>query len=72
MIKSGRRFCSGWFDKYNWLEYYVGTNKAKCVVCRLFGERGKRSKAFISQGFDNWRKGDFKFEFYYSIRKTRI
>ena len=61
--KKWRQFCPEWFKKYPWLIHCCTRHKAFCSLCRSSDEIGmlkeKRAgggDAFISSGFDNWKK----------------
>ncbi|XP_030940119.1 zinc finger MYM-type protein 1-like [Quercus lobata] len=55
-----RRFQPSWFDSHkDWLEYTPSMDAIYCLTCYLFSKKpiGRpRSDAFISTGFNNWKK----------------
>ncbi|XP_057779600.1 uncharacterized protein LOC130998185 [Salvia miltiorrhiza] len=56
-----RKFVSAWFDEFKmWLEYSIAKDDAFCLYCYLFssGSSEKGHDAFISGGFNTWRKKD--------------
>ena len=53
-----RKFNSGWFERYEWLEYSVRADRVFCFPCRIFGktvEHESHSVAFQSGGFCDWK-----------------
>ena len=65
--KQTRVFQSKWFDEHTWLTFCVTRNKAYCFYCRAAESRGlinfsKKAKgAFVTVGFDNWKKAKERF-----------
>ena len=59
-----RKPCLEWFKTYNWLRFSLSTNKIYCNWC-IIGEKNNAvgmvysEKAFIKDGFDNWKNGVF-------------
>ena len=58
-----RRFVKDWFDKYPWLHYDEGNDRAFCHTCvtafqkRHFSTADYNLKiAFISTGYTNWKE----------------
>lgn len=57
-----RRFVKDWFDKYPWLHYDEGNDRAFCHTCVTAFQKGHFSTAddnlkiaFISTGYTNWK-----------------
>ena len=64
--KQKRAFSSPWFSRWSWLPYIESSNSAFCHTCITAYERAtltssKKEKAFISDGFKNWKKATDKF-----------
>lgn len=63
--KSQRRFRDKWLTSYSWLN--IDNGKAFCKVCQSCESRKlltfstKKEKAFLSEGFTNFKKGPEKF-----------
>ena len=59
-------FKSIWFSQHKWLTYCVTQNKAYCYCCHTAVRRllyfTKNKKAFISSGFENWKKAKERFK----------
>ena len=61
-------FKSIWFSQHKWLTYCVTQNKTYCYYCRTAVRRGlicftkKHKEAFISTGFENWKKAKEHFK----------
>lgn len=58
-VEHRRRFNSGWFKEFWWLEYSPHTDRAYCLPCFLFSKKpsGKSgSGTFTVKGFQNWKK----------------
>lgn len=54
-----RKFVAFWFDEFKtWLEYSIEKDAVFCLNCYLFssGRSEKGHDAFISEGFNTWRK----------------
>ena len=66
--KQCHMFKSIWFSQHKWLTYCVTQNKAYCYYCRTAVRRGiicftkKHKEAFISTGFENWKKAKERFK----------
>ena len=60
--KCFRSFQSSWYSSFNWLSYCLTHNKVFCYYCRtatasrLVTFSKKSNDAFVSVGFDNWKK----------------
>ena len=63
--KQGILCCSfqpSWFSSFKWLNYCLTRNKIFCFYCytatkqQLVTFSKKNSEAFVSVGFDNWKK----------------
>ena len=56
----GRIFRADYYERFPWLEYSLSKQKAFCFFCRLFALPsslgGHNSTAFITEGFDDWKK----------------
>ena len=60
--KCCRSFQSSWYNSFKWLSYCMTHNKVFCYYCRIatasrlvsFSKRN--NDAFVSVGFDNWKK----------------
>jgi hypothetical protein len=55
-----RHFNFVWFQNFPWIEYSVKKDAAFCFMCYLFkskANKGKRTSAFTSYGWNNWNKG---------------
>ena len=65
--KQSRVFQSAWFDEHKWLTFCCTRNKAYCYYCRAAVSRGlinfskKGKSAFVTSGFDNWKKAKERF-----------
>ena len=64
--KQSRTFQRGWFVEYKWLTYCETRHKAFCFTCRLAAARRMihvtgKNLAFVSKGFDNWKKAKERF-----------
>ena len=62
-----RQFCSEWFKSYPWLVLCVTKLKAYRVYCRYTYRTGFLTDklgevAFITAGFNNWKKALLRFE----------
>ena len=62
-----RQFCRDWYTNYPWLVLCCTRLKAYCAYCRYCSKRGMlrdklSGKAFISSGFNNWKKALERFE----------
>jgi hypothetical protein len=61
--KLKRKFNSGYYERFNWLEYSVHRNEAFCYNCRHFSLNNDRrgeimgERVFIDVGFSNWKAG---------------
>jgi len=57
-----RCFQSSWYDKYKWLHYDKGQDRAFCYLCMKAEKEGKflsshrREPTFITSGFTNWKE----------------
>ena len=57
-----------WFETYKWLTLCESRQKLFCFICRNQNSKGSLTfsknaeGAFISDGFDNWKKGIIKFQ----------
>lgn len=51
-----RAFSEQWVKRYEWIEYSVGQDAVFCFPCRHFVLQHSTNK-FITQGFQNWKKG---------------
>lgn len=66
--KQSRSFCSSWFKNYKWLSFCTSRQKAFCFYCRSAMSKGllawskKADGAFITKGFDNWKKAKERFQ----------
>ena len=60
-----RYFNQSWFKSFPWLTLCNTTGKVYCCYCRSMSHAGKLyevgEQAFISVGFDNWKKAGEKF-----------
>jgi len=62
-----RSFQPSWFTSFKWLNYCLTRNKIFCFYCyaatkqQLVTFSKKNSEAFVSVGFDNWKKALEKF-----------
>ena len=62
------RFQSKWFEKYSWLHFDAEIGGVLCHVCASAYQSNqlnltkRTDKAFLTQGFRNWKKGKEKFE----------
>ena len=60
--KCFRSFQLSWYSSFNWLSYCLTHNKVFCYYCRtatasrLVTFSKKSNDAFVSVGFDNWKK----------------
>ena len=62
-VTKDRRFLAAWYKEYSWLEYSISKDAAFCFACRKFGiEHGYSDKAFVQNGFSNWKKGPDTFK----------
>ncbi|XP_039120394.1 zinc finger MYM-type protein 1-like, partial [Dioscorea cayenensis subsp. rotundata] len=57
-----RRFLPNWFKRFAWIEYSVSKDKAFCLYCYLFPNKGNNSNkgggnAFTEVGYSNWKNG---------------
>ena len=64
--KQNRSFQRGWFVEHKWLTYCETCHKAFCFSCRSALSRGlictpSKGQAFVSKGFDNWKKAKERF-----------
>ena len=62
-----QQFCRDWYTNYPWLVLCCTRLKAYCAYCRYCSKRGMlrdklSGKAFISSGFNNWKKALERFE----------
>ena len=62
-----RQFCCDWYTAFPWLVLCVTHLKAFCAYCRYAAKRGLLTdklsdNAFISNGFNNWKKALERFE----------
>ena len=56
--RKNRKFNSGWFDRFKWLEYSVRADRVFCFPCRVFGKNSEHdlhSVPFQSGGFCDWK-----------------
>ena len=65
--KIWRQFISNWYQLYTWLFLCVTARKAFSYYCRWCSKKGLISsstvdRAFVSRGFDNWKKGHERFK----------
>ena len=65
-----RCFVSGWYDKWEWLEYSVNKNAAFCYPCRKFsfsdaGQGIRKDDTFTKKGYTNWKHATEKNEGFY-------
>ncbi len=66
--KQSRVFQATWFDEHKWLTFCVRRNKAYCYCCHAAVARGlvsfnkKGKSAFVTAGFDNWKKAKERFK----------
>ena len=56
-----RRFQPRWFDRYPWLYYDTCSDSVRCHACMKANKitalsASKANAAFITKGFDNWKK----------------
>ena len=60
--KQNRSCQSSWFDSYTWLHYRIEDDSVLCRICARHELKGnlesviKKERAFLDQGFRNWRK----------------
>lgn len=60
--KGGRRFQVSWREKYEWILYDKYEDMVFCEVCQtcsksdLFRFLTKRDDAFVSEGYNNWKR----------------
>ena len=65
--KCCRSFQSSWYGSFKWLSYCMTHNKVFCYYCRtatasrLVSFSKKNNDAFVSVGFDNWKKAMKRF-----------
>ena len=57
----GRRFSYKWYVDFKWLEYSPHLDKAYCFPCRVFNRNNHNDLAFVSTGFQNWKRALEKF-----------
>lgn len=69
VIQKAKRQCQpSWFSNYEWLHYDHTRDKVFCFTCALMSDKDKGktnyrvSSAFVTDGFDNWKKGTEKFK----------
>jgi hypothetical protein len=58
-VEHRRRFNSGWFKEFWWLEYSPHTDRAYCLPCFLFSKKPSGrcgSDTFTVKGFQSWKK----------------
>jgi len=57
-----RGFNPNWYKQFPWLEYSVVTDAAYCYCCRHFLRAANRGsvKAFVADGFRNWKRATGK------------
>ncbi|XP_050376893.1 uncharacterized protein LOC126794271 [Argentina anserina] len=51
-----RKFQFSWFKDNPWLEYSEAKDMAYCFPCFLFATENPLNKAFIIEGFKNWKR----------------
>ena len=60
--KQNRSCQCSWFDSYTWLHYRIEDDSVLCHICAKHELKGnlerviKKERAFLDQGFRNWRK----------------
>ena len=57
-------FCRKWFTEHTWLTFCVSRKKVFCFYCRAAASKHLltfSSSAFISSGFNNWKKAKDRF-----------
>ena len=65
--KQSRSLCINWFDEHPWLTFCETNEKVFCFYCRkahamkIMSFSTKSDLAFISAGFDNWKKVKARF-----------
>ena len=62
-----RQFSPEWFESYTWLVLCTTTLKAYCHFCKYCATQGLLfnktvDSAFVSVGFDNWKKAHERFK----------
>ena len=63
-----RHFRSSWYTSFNWLHYCTSRHKVFCFFCckacrlKLISDNKRRKDAFVSAGFNNWKKSIEKFK----------
>lgn len=65
--ENGRSFKHSWFSSFKWLHYTREMNCALCYQCVEAVKKGMKvpkgsERAFIQNGFKNWKKGPEKFK----------